>query len=215
MEVVRIIRDHKNIKKPKLLPDNVLKIFAPKKLLLKPAEYQQNDSGVVIILHEKVKGYFWSLDGDITDFNSGENRPHFGFLNQNFTLKITIEKGNTFGFVRLFSDADIRFESIILVQRRPYRKRRQRGDFAYAYAGQNIVNQLGKIAPGIIKDASSQINDIAQQHINQAITDGGKELERVLPKILRGAIEDIYQTPFRLLGDFGKKQFNKLKKKLS
>ena len=29
-------------------------------------------------------------------------------------------------------------------------------------------------------------------------------MERVLPKILRGAIEDVYQTPFRLLGKFGK-----------
>ena len=39
-------------------------------------------------------------------------------------------------------------------------------------------------------------------------------MERVLPKILRGAIDDIYQTPFRLLGNFGKKQFEKIKRKL-
>ena len=103
--------------------------------------------------------------------------------------------------------------------RLPYRKRRQSGSFLnrydFAYAGRDVVNQLGKIAPGAIKHASSQINNIAQQHINQAISQGGKEIERVLPKILRGAIEDIYQTPFRLLGNFGKKQFNKLKKKLN
>ena len=40
----------------------------------------------------------------------------------------------------------------------------------------------------------------AQQRINQIISQGGKEVERVLPKILRGATEDVYQTPFRLLG---------------
>ena len=103
--------------------------------------------------------------------------------------------------------------------RRHYRKRRQRGGFLnrydFAYAGRDTVNQLGKIAPGVIKDASSQINNLAQQRINQVISQGDKELERVLPKILRGAIEEVYQTPFRLLGNFDKKQFNKLKKKLS
>ena len=43
---------------------------------------------------------------------------------------------------------------------------------------------------------------------------GGAEIKRVLPKILRGAIEDVYQTPFRLLGKFEKQQFNKIKKKI-
>ena len=99
MEVVRVIRDHKNIKKPKLLPDNTLEIFAPKKLRFKPGEYQKNDDGVVIVLPEKVKGYYWSLDGNITDLNTGENRLHFEFLNQTFTLSFTLEKGKTFRFV--------------------------------------------------------------------------------------------------------------------
>ena len=40
-------------------------------------------------------------------------------------------------------------------------------------------------------------------------------MERVLPKILRGAIKDVYQTPFRLLGDFEKQQFNKIKREIS
>ena len=43
---------------------------------------------------------------------------------------------------------------------------------------------------------------------------GGKEVKRVLPKILRAAIEDVHQTPFRLLGNFGKQQFNKIKRKI-
>lgn len=38
-------------------------------------------------------------------------------------------------------------------------------------------------------------------------------MELVLSKILRGAIEDVYQIPFRLLGTFGKEQLNKKKKK--
>ena len=55
---------------------------------------------------------------------------------------------------------------------------------------------------------------MAQNRLNQAITSGGAQIERVLPKILRGAIEDVYKTSFRLLRNFGKQQFNKVKKKI-
>ena len=55
---------------------------------------------------------------------------------------------------------------------------------------------------------------MAQQRINQIIKQGGKEVERVLPKILRAAIEGVYQTPFKLLGNFVKQQLNKLKNKI-
>ena len=81
--------------------------------------------------------------------------------------------------------------------RRHYRKRRQQGGFLnrydFAYAGRDTVNQLGKIAPGVIKDASSQINNLAQQRINQVISQGDKELERVLPKRLR-RLSSTFQT---------------------
>ena len=94
----RVIRDAKGI-------------FAPKKLCFKAAEYQRNDSGVVTVLPEKVKGCYWSLDGNTTDLTTGENRLHFGFLNQTFTLDFALEKGKTFGFVHLFSDSKIKIEN--------------------------------------------------------------------------------------------------------
>ena len=53
-----------------------------------------------------------------------------------------------------------------------------------------------------------------QPRINQVIKSGETEIECVLPKILGGAIEDVYKTPFRLLGNFGKQQFNKIKRKI-
>lgn len=68
--------------------------------------------------------------------------------------------------------------------------------------------------PGLIKSVSSEINNIAQQQINQAIRQGGQEIEHALPKILRGAIKDVYQTPFRQLGKFGKQQLQKIKNKV-
>ena len=95
---------------------------------------------------------------------------------------------------------------------------RQTGGFLnrydFAYAGRDTVNQVGKIAPGIINKATSDINKITQQRINQAIKTGGAEIKRVAPTIIRGAIEEVYKTPFRLLGNLGKKQFQKIKRKL-
>ena len=96
--------------------------------------------------------------------------------------------------------------------------KRQLGGFLnhydFAYAGRDTVNQVAKVAPGVIKVATSDINDIAKDRINQIIAQGGKEVEGVLPKILKGAIEDVNQTPFRLLGNFGKQQLNKIKRKI-
>ena len=85
--------------------------------------------------------------------------------------------------------------------------------YDFAYAGRDTVNQVAKVVPGIIKGTTNDINHIARQRIVKIISQGGKEIERILPKVLRGAIEDVYQTPFRLLGNFGKQQLNKLKKK--
>ena len=61
---------------------------------------------------------------------------------------------------------------------------------------------------------SSEINNIVQQRINQRISQGGQEMERILPKILCGAIKNVYQTAFRFLGNFKKQQLQKLKNKI-
>ena len=86
--------------------------------------------------------------------------------------------------------------------------------YDFAYAGRDSFNQVGEIAPNIIKQATGEINKIAQQRIDQAIRSGRSEIERIAPKIIRGAIEEVHKTPFRLLGNLGKRQFQKVKKKL-
>ena len=90
------------------------------------------------------------------------------------------------------------------------RRKRQCGGFLnrydFAYAGRDKVNQAAKVAPGVVKTATNDINNIAEQRIKQIISEGGAKVERVLLKIFRGAIEDVYQTLFRLLGNFGKQQ---------
>ena len=95
---------------------------------------------------------------------------------------------------------------------------RQTGGFLnrydFEYAGRDVVNQAGKMAPKLINQAKGEINKIAQQRIDQVIRSGRAEIERVAPKIIKGAIEEVYKTPFRLLGNLGKKQFQKIKRKL-
>ena len=86
--------------------------------------------------------------------------------------------------------------------------------YDFAYAHRDTVNQAAKVTPGVIKSASNEINNVAKKRINQILTQGGKEAECVLPKILRRTSEDVYQTPFRMLGNFGKQQLNKLKRKI-
>ena len=98
-----------------------------------------------------------------------------------------------------------------------WKTRRQTGRFLncydFVYVRRDTVNQAAKVAPGIIKGVTNEIKYITQQRIDQIVSQGGSEIKRVLPGILRGGIEDVYQTPFTLLGDFGKKQLNKLKPK--
>ena len=82
------------------------------------------------------------------------------------------------------------------------------------YAGRDVINQAGKVAPKIINQATGEINKIPQQRIDQTIRSGGVEIKHVAPKIFRGSIEEVYKTPFRMLGNLGKKQFQKIKRKL-
>ena len=86
--------------------------------------------------------------------------------------------------------------------------------YDFAYAGRDVVNQVGKVAPKMITQATGEINKIAQERIDQIVRSGGSEIERVAPKTIKGAIEEIYKTSFRLLGNLGKKQFQKIKRKL-
>ena len=104
-----------------------------------------------------------------------------------------------------------------LLSKKKKTSRYQTGEFLnrydFAYAGRD-VNQVGKVAPKLISQATGEINKLAQQRIDQVVHSGGAEIERVAPKIIRGAIEEVYKTPFRLLGNLGKKQFQKIKRKL-
>ena len=73
------------------------------------------------------------------------------------------------------------------------RRKKQTGGFLniydFAYIDRDVVNQAGKVAPGVIKGATNEINNVEKQRIDQIILQGGKQVEHVLPKIIRGAIK--------------------------
>ena len=72
---------------------------------------------------------------------------------------------------------------------------------------------LDMLAPKLINQTSKEIDKIAEVRIKQAINDGGQQIQKIAPQIIRGAIEGVYKTPFRLLGNLGKK-FAQLKRKI-
>ena len=81
------------------------------------------------------------------------------------------------------------------------RRNHQRGGllnrYDFACAGRDTVNQAMKglvgLAPKIITQATGQVDQIAQ---------GGQQVEKIAPKIIKSAIEEVYKTPFRLVGKF-------------
>ena len=103
-----------------------------------------------------------------------------------------------------------------------YRSKRQSGGFLsrydFAYAGRDTVNQAAyhvkKIAPNLIRTTSKELDAITARRINQLTYTTGKEIKRIAPVIIKGAIEELYKTPFRLLAQFGRKKYKQLKSKV-
>ena len=74
---------------------------------------------------------------------------------------------------------------------------------------------LDTLPPKVIGQASKEIDKIAEARIREVITDSGLQIQKNAPQIIRGAIENVYKTPFRPLGKLGKQTFSQLKRKLS
>ena len=98
-------------------------------------------------------------------------------------------------------------------------RKRQRGGFLnrydFAYAGRDTVNQatknLDKLAPKLLDQlmnrATTGLDNISAKRI--------KQIKQIAPGLIKGAVEELYKTPFRLLGNMGKKKYKLLQKKVS
>ena len=74
---------------------------------------------------------------------------------------------------------------------------------------------LNSLAPKLIDQTSREVDKIVEARIRQVINDGRQQIQKIAPQIVGSDIEDIYKTPLRLLGLFGKQKFSQLKRKLS
>ena len=114
---------------------------------------------------------------------------------------ISNKKGHTLGFLDIEPE-DLKPQYVppkiqkvktkVVYQRRKLQTEVFLSRYDFAYVGRDVVNQVAKNAPRVIRGATNDINNIAKQRIEQIISHGGKEVERVLLKILGGAIENVY-----------------------
>ena len=74
---------------------------------------------------------------------------------------------------------------------------------------------LENLASKLINQVSKETDKIEEARRKQVINNGGQQVQKISPQIIRGAIEDVYKTPLRLLGKLGKQKFLQLKRNLS
>ena len=209
-------KDSRTVKSPKHLQKNVFLLYLPRKFTIELATSKKIDTEVTAFLLKNSRGYIESKfkTNEINEPFYGKHRLWMEILNKSFEDNIEVGKGQPIGFF-VVEPESLKFhhapcktkakkqkEKLYTRQKR----KRQTGGFLncydFAYSRRDTVNQSVKVSPGIIKGATDEINNIAQQGIDQIISREGKEIERVLPEMLRGATEDVYQTSFRLLGNF-------------
>ena len=98
-------------------------------------------------------------------------------------------------------------------------RKRQRGGFLnrydFAYAGRDTVNQatknLDKLAPKLI----DQLMTKATTGLDNISAKRAEQIKQIAPGLIKGAVEELYKTPFHLLGNMGRKKYKLLQKKVS
>ena len=186
------------------------------------------DTEMVVFLPKNSKGLVTSIFQweKINEICGQKQRLWIVIINKSFKETVEIKKDQPLGFLVIqpehlkfkYDTEERREQTKRIFQRTNQKWKKQPGGFLnhydFACAGRDTVNQAVKVAPSVIKAATNDMNEIATNRINQTIAQGGKKVECVLSKILRGAIEDICQMPFRLLSKFGKQHFIKIRKKV-
>lgn len=98
------------------------------------------------------------------------------------------------------------------------KRRRQIGGFLirynFVFTDRDTLNQIVKIAPEIMKQAAGQIEKLLKIELIRLSGLVEQRLKEYYLKNLRGAMEDVHKTPFRLLENFNKQQFQKIKGKI-
>ena len=216
---------NKGVKNPRHLQRNIFILFSTWQLKIEPATHRKIDTEVTSFLPTNSKGFLTSKfrSDEINELFRGKHRLWVEILKKSFEDYIKLGKGEVLGFLAVEPE-NLNFHHHGPAKKKTKKEKKGRiSKTKKAYrrlfellwlclSGRDVVKQAVKVVPDVIKGATNDINNIAKQRIDHIISQDGKEIERVLPKILGGALEDVYQIPFRLLGNFGKQQLNKLKR---
>ena len=223
------------IKKPFRSRENILAIYSLRKYVIPEADAITIDTEINVVLPlNRILFLTTKFKGQKIKKIRGPQKKTLRttLLNHSYFHMYTVEKWSIAGYL-LSRNSEISIENA--KKKKSYQKTTYRKRGRQKFLGENVGGKLevssaitvspmlaetwsiklvNKVAPGIISKATADINKIAKQRIDQVIRNGGAELERGAPKIIRGAIKEVYKTPFRLLGNLGKKQFQKIKRRL-
>ena len=98
-------------------------------------------------------------------------------------------------------------------------RKRQRGSFLnrndFAYAGRDTVNQASKNLDKLAPKSIDQLMNRATGGLDKISAKRVEQIKQIAPGLIKGAVEELYKTPFRLLGNMGRKKYKLLKKKAS
>ena len=123
---------------------------------------------------------------EINEIFYGKHLSWVEVFSELFENSLEIKKNQPLGFLVIESE-NLKFRNApskkkkMRQTKRIYRRidqkrKRQSGGFLnrydVAYAGRDVVNQAAKVAPGVIKAATNDINNSAKDTINQTISEG-------------------------------------------
>ena len=220
---VSILSEKSNLKKLLKCEKNIFILYSPRKETIKTADTLTVDTELLIKLPENTTVcLITKFEGQEIQkiIGPAKKRLWITLLNESYFEPYIIEKGSILGYL-VIQPEDIKVYSatkektpgqrwspqIIIypktgksLGRSTLKRKRSRlhtggflNKYNFAYTGRDIVNQVGKVAPKMITQATAEINKIAQERIDQVVWSGEAEIERVAPKIIKGAIEDFLE----------------------
>ena len=148
-----------------------------------------------MLLPKRAKFITSIFKGDnISEFSGEKQRLWVEILNKWYQEELKIERGSPLGFV-VIGPEHLKFnhetQTTTKTEKRtnslssnPFRikpktKKRNLGGslnrYGFAYARRYKFNQVAKAAPGVIKAAPNDINNIAEKRTNQIINEGEKQ----------------------------------------
>ena len=66
---------------------------------------------------------------------------------------------------------------------------------------------MNALAPKLLEQLTTGLDKVSQKRV--------KQLEQMAPGLIKGAVEELYKTPFCLLEKAGKKKYDSIKKNVS